>query len=75
MIKHKFAENYRNVYNFYIDNLVEIVNEKFTEQQKFSQTLDRTNLEELEKYIMLTTEVDKAFDHLVNEARKVNNVL
>jgi hypothetical protein len=70
-IKHRFAENYRGLYNEYIDSLVDKVNENFNKQFDFKEKLNKTDLKKLEKYIKLVEITDKSFDFLCSEANKI----
>lgn len=70
-IKHRFAENYRGLYNEYIDSLVDKVNENFNKQFDFKEKLNKTDLKKLEKYIKLVEITDKSFEFLCSEANKI----
>ena len=49
-IKHRFAENYRGLYNEYIDSLVDKVNVKYSDLIKFDKMLNEDNIDDLRKY-------------------------
>lgn len=44
-IKHRFAENYRGLYNEYIDSLVDKVNVKYSDLIKFDKMLNEDNID------------------------------
>lgn len=71
MIKHRFAENYRGLYNDYIDSLIDRVNENFNEQIEFNDKLDDTNLNQLKEYASLVRKTDDSFEFLVSETDKL----
>ena len=71
MIKHRFAENYRGLYNDYIDSLINKVNENFNEQIEFNDKLDDTNLNQLKEYASLVRKTDDSFEFLVSETDKL----
>lgn len=71
MIKHRFAENYRGLYNDYIDSLINKVNENFNEQIEFNDKLDDTNLNQLKEYASLVRKTDDSFEFLVSETDRL----
>ena len=71
MIKHRFAENYRGLYNDYIDSLIDKVNENFNEQIEFNDKLDDTNLNQLKEYASLVRKTDDSFEFLVSETDRL----
>lgn len=71
MIKHRFAENYRGLYNDYIDSLIDRVNENFNEQIEFNDKLDDTNLNQLKEYASLVQKTDDSFEFLISETDRL----
>lgn len=70
-IKHRFAENYRGLYNEYIDSLVDKVNVKYSDLIKFDKMLNEDNIDDLRKYKKLYDEISKLLGDLEIEANKI----
>ena len=70
-IKHRFAENYRGLYNEYIDSLVDKVNVKYNELIKFDKMLNEDNIDDLRKYKKLYDKISKLLGDLEIEANKI----
>jgi hypothetical protein len=69
-LKHKFAENYRGLYNNYIYSLVDKVNENYNIQIQFNENLNDSSIEDLEKYVELVNKTDNSFEFLYSETNK-----